>query len=95
MKVYTNEIGHMTSMAAIPIYGKKPVKMFFSKIDGRILLKLDKNKRLYIKRQKNCLQLIVTFRHFNKLRRFCRLRHFTMLRCFRLTDFAKLQRLAF
>ena len=26
--------------------------MFFSKIDGRILLKLDKNKRLSIKRQK-------------------------------------------
>ena len=61
--------------------------MFFSKIDGRILLKLDKNKRLSIKRQKKCLHLIVTFRHFNKLRRFCRLRHFTMLRCFRLTDF--------
>ena len=94
MKVYTNELGHMTSMAAMPIYDKT-CKMFFSKIDGRILLKLDKNKRLSIKRQKNCLHLIVTFRHFNKLRRFCRLRHFTMLRSFRLTDFAKLQRLAF
>ena len=30
----------------------KPVKMYFSKIDGRILLKHDKNKRLSIKRQK-------------------------------------------
>ena len=52
MKVYTNELGHMTSMAVMPIYGKKPVKMLFSKIDGSILLKLDKNKRLSIKRQK-------------------------------------------
>ena len=52
MKVYANELGHMNSMAAMPIYGQKPVKMFFSKIDGRILLKLDKNKRLSIKRKK-------------------------------------------
>ena len=65
--------------------------MFFPKIDGRIFLKLDENKRLSIKRQKKCLHLIGTFRHFNKLKRFCRLRHFTMLRRFRLTDFAKLQ----
>ena len=32
--------------------------MFFSKIDGRIVLKLDKNKRLSINRQKNCLHFI-------------------------------------
>ena len=69
--------------------------MFFSKIDGRILLKLDKNNRLSIKRQKRFLHLIVTLRHFNKLRRLCRLRHFTMLRCLRLIYFATLQRLAF
>ena len=23
MKIYTNELGHMTNMAAMPIYGKK------------------------------------------------------------------------
>ena len=23
MKIYTNELGHMTKMAAMPIYGKK------------------------------------------------------------------------
>ena len=24
MKIYTNELGHMTNMAAMPIYGKTP-----------------------------------------------------------------------
>ena len=26
MKIYTNELGHMTNMAAMLIYGKKPRK---------------------------------------------------------------------
>ena len=26
MKIYTNELGHMTKMAAMPIYGKKNFK---------------------------------------------------------------------
>ena len=26
MKIHTNELGHMTNMAAIPIYGKKNLK---------------------------------------------------------------------
>ena len=28
MKIYTNELGHMTNMAAIPIYGKILKKSF-------------------------------------------------------------------
>ena len=26
MKIYTNELGHMTNMATMPIYGKNPKK---------------------------------------------------------------------
>ena len=26
MKFFTNELGHMTKMAAMPIYGKNPLK---------------------------------------------------------------------
>ena len=29
-KIYTNYFGHMTKMAATPIYGKNPLKIFFS-----------------------------------------------------------------
>ena len=29
MKIYTNELGHMTNMAAMPIYGEN-LKQFFS-----------------------------------------------------------------
>ena len=28
MKIYTNELGHMTNMAALPTYGKKLKKSF-------------------------------------------------------------------
>ena len=28
MKIYTNELGHITNMAAIPIYGKNLKKSF-------------------------------------------------------------------
>ena len=28
MKINTNELGYMTNMAAMPIYGKKPKKSF-------------------------------------------------------------------
>ena len=31
MKIYTNELGHMTKMAAMPIYSKKPLKSYFSR----------------------------------------------------------------
>ena len=30
-KIYTNCFGHMTKMADIPIYGKNPLKIFFSR----------------------------------------------------------------
>ena len=37
MKIYTNELGHMTNMAAMPIYGKK---IFFSRTNRPMTLKL-------------------------------------------------------
>ena len=35
-KVYINGPGHMTKMAATPIYGKNPSKIFFSRTSGPI-----------------------------------------------------------
>ena len=29
MKIYWHDAGHMTMMAAMPIYGKNPTKIFF------------------------------------------------------------------
>ena len=31
-KIYANCFGHMTKMADMPIYGKNPLKIFFSRI---------------------------------------------------------------
>ena len=39
-KVYINGPGHMTKMAAMPIYGKKPLKIFFSRTRNPMILKL-------------------------------------------------------
>ena len=39
-KVYINDPGHMTKMAAKPIYGKNPSKIFFSRTVGPIFTKL-------------------------------------------------------
>ena len=39
-KVYINGPGHMTKMAAKPIYGKNPSKIFFSRTGGPIFTKL-------------------------------------------------------
>ena len=39
MKIYEYDVGHMTKMAAKPIYGKNPSKIF-SENDGPILTKL-------------------------------------------------------
>ena len=40
MKVFINGPGHMTKMAATPIYGKNPSKIFFSRTGGLIFTKL-------------------------------------------------------
>ena len=40
MKIYTNEFGHMTNMAAMPIYGKNLKKIFFSRTTRPMTLKL-------------------------------------------------------
>ena len=41
MKVYMNDPGHMTKMAAMPVYGKikKPLKIFFSRTRSTMILK--------------------------------------------------------
>ena len=39
-KVYINGPGHMTKMAAMPIYGKNASKIFFSRTGGTIFTKL-------------------------------------------------------
>ena len=38
MKIYTNEVGHMTNMAAMPIYGKNIKKIFFSRTNRPMTL---------------------------------------------------------
>ena len=40
MKVYINGLGHMTKMAAMPIYVKKTLKIFFSRTRIPMILKL-------------------------------------------------------
>ena len=40
MKIYINELGHMTNMAAMPIYGKNFKKIFFSRTTRPMTLKL-------------------------------------------------------
>ena len=40
MKIYWHDAGHMIKMAAMPIYGKNPSKIFFSRTGGPISLKL-------------------------------------------------------
>ena len=45
--MYINNPGHMTKMAAVPIYGKNPSKIFFSRTGGSISKKLGmKHRRL-------------------------------------------------
>ena len=39
MNIYINELGHITKMAAMPIYGKKTLKIFFSRTNGLMALK--------------------------------------------------------
>ena len=39
-KVCLRHLGHMTKMAATPIYGKNPSKIFFSRTGGPIFTKL-------------------------------------------------------
>ena len=40
MKVCSPHLGHMTKMAATPLYGKNPLKIFFSGTTGLIFTKL-------------------------------------------------------
>ena len=40
MKIHEHDAGHMTKMATTPIYGKNPLKIFFSGTGGLISMKL-------------------------------------------------------
>ena len=40
MKIQQHNAGHMTKMAAKPIYGKKALEIFFPGTTGQILMKL-------------------------------------------------------
>ena len=40
MKIYTNELGHMTNMAAMPIYGKNLKKSFSPETNRPMTLNL-------------------------------------------------------
>ena len=40
INVYINNLGHMTKMAAMPIYGKNPSKIFFSRTGGSISMNI-------------------------------------------------------
>ena len=40
MKIHQNFASHMTKMAAMPIYGKYTLKIFFPGTTGQILMKL-------------------------------------------------------
>ena len=40
MNNYWYDAGHMTKMAAMPIYGKNPSQFFFTRTGGRISTKL-------------------------------------------------------
>ena len=40
MKIYTYELGHMTNMAVMSIYGKNLKKIFFSITNGLMTLEL-------------------------------------------------------
>ena len=44
--MYIRNTGHMTKMAATPIYGKNPSKIFFSRTGGLMSMKLDMKHRL-------------------------------------------------
>ena len=45
MKVCSNVLGHMTKMAAMPIYGKNPLNIFFSRTRGPLTLGLGMQHR--------------------------------------------------
>ena len=65
MNIYTNELGHMTKMAAMPVYGKKnPLSIFFSRTNGQMDLELGILHQVpdyYQDCSKNDLGLTLTF----------------------------------
>ena len=51
--MFINNPGHMTKMAAMPIYGKNPSKFFFSETTGLISTKLEHRSPMHLNGE-NC-----------------------------------------
>ena len=47
MKIYTNELGHIANMAAMPLYGKSRKKIFFSRTNRPMTLKHSMQHRVW------------------------------------------------
>ena len=47
MKIYTNELGHMTNVAAMPICGKNLKKIFFSRTNRPMTVKHSMQHRVW------------------------------------------------
>ena len=63
--MYINNLGYMTKMATMPIYGKNPSKIFFSRTGGPISKKLGM-KHLWLKYYNVFItqDLVVTLTYF-------------------------------
>ena len=63
--MYINNLGPMTKMAAMPIYGKNPSKIFFSGTGGPISMKLGMKHR-WLKHYNVCINhdLVMTLTYF-------------------------------
>ena len=57
--MYINNLGHMTKMAAMPIYGENPSRVFFSRTSEQISTKLSKKHRC-LKHYNVQVNLIIT-----------------------------------
>ena len=47
--MYINNLGHMTKLAAMPIYGKNPSNIFFSETNRLISMKLGAHEASMVK----------------------------------------------
>ena len=64
-KIHIIGPGHMTKMAAMPIYGKNPLKVFFFRTISQMTLKLNRQQK-ELEPNKNYINddLVLTFTYF-------------------------------
>ena len=53
--MYINNLSHMTKMAPMPIYGKKPSNIFFSETDRLISMKLGVKREASMAKVLQCI----------------------------------------